>query len=101
MTVVNLVLLALHLIIAAKLENQLIGLGIAVLGTLVAVFAGGLPDLFAHLTPWGYYALVQAADYEGAQLMATAPSYASVAALATVTAVLFGLVTSRFDRQEA
>lgn len=100
-TAVGLVLLAVHILIAAKLENQLIGLGIAMLGTLVATFARGLPDLLAHATPWGYYALAQAAGYEGGQLVAMPPSYPSIAALAVATAILFGLITSRFDRQEA
>jgi hypothetical protein len=99
--VANLVVLALHILLSARIDNQLVGLGIGVLGTIFAVFASGLPSSVAHVTPWGYYALVAAAGYEGEKLVAFTPSYPSVAALGVVAAVLFVIITGRFDRQEA
>lgn len=99
--VVNLVLLALHILLSARVENQLVGLGVGVLGSIVAVFASGLPSWFAHTTPWGHYALVGAADYREGELVALAPSYPSVTALGVVGGTLFLLVTGLFDRQEA
>jgi hypothetical protein len=101
MAAVNLVLLALHIVVAAKVENQLIGMGIGAIGTLIAMFAPGLPAAFAHVTPWGYYALAQAAGYEGTRLVPLPIAYPSIAALTAVTGVLFVLTTHRFDRQEA
>lgn len=101
MLVVNLVLLAFHIVFCAKVDNQLVGLGIGVLGTVAAVFAQGLPDWLAHLSPWGYYALGQAADYQGTEIVALPLSYPSIAALGVLGAVLFVLVTGRYDRQEA
>ncbi|MEU6714920.1 ABC transporter permease [Nonomuraea sp. NPDC046802] len=101
MAVTNLVLLAFHILFAAKIDNQLVGLGVGVLGTLIAVFATGLPAALAHMTPWGYYALAKAADYQGGHLVMLSPSYPSVAALAVLGAALFLLATGRFDRQEA
>lgn len=99
--VVNLVLLGLHILLSARIDNQLVPLGVGVLGTMVAVFATGLPAGLAHVTPWGYYALVTAADYREGALVALTPSYPSIAALGAAGAVLFLLITGLFDRQEA
>lgn len=55
--VVNLAVLALHILLSAKVENQLVALGIGVLGCVIAVFSQGLPAALAHVTPSGYYAL--------------------------------------------
>lgn len=99
--VINLAVLALHILLSAKVENQLVALGVGVFGCVTAVFSQGLPAAIAHVTPWGYYALVKAADYQGDQYVALPLSYASIAVLAVVVGVLFALTTSRFDRQEA
>lgn len=99
--VVSVSLLALHLLLSATIDNQLVCLGIGVVGTVLAVFSSGLPTWCAHVTPWGYYSLAAAADYVGGELTLLSPHYASVAALGVVTAVVFAVVTARFDRQEA
>ena len=101
MLVVNLVVLALHILLSAKIDNQLVALGIGVLGTILAVFSQGLPAAAAHLTPWGYYALARAADYAASGYVAIPLSYPSIAALAVIVGVLFFVITHRFDRQEA
>lgn len=101
MLVVNLAVLALHILISAKIENQLVALGVGVLGCILAVFSQGLPAAAAHVTPWGYYALAQAAGYEGDQIQALPISYPSIAALAVIVGALFAVLTFRFDRQEA
>ncbi|MFC0673845.1 ABC transporter permease [Brachybacterium hainanense] len=99
--VVNLTLLAAHVLLAALVENQLIGLGLAVLGTLLGLFSKNLPEVLAHLTPWGCYALAEAASYRDGELVALPISYPSFVALGVLGGAVFTLVTSRFDRQEA
>lgn len=99
--VTNLVVLALHIVLAARIDNQLVGLGVGVVGTVGAVFATALPATLAHVTPWGYYALATAAGYQDGGLVALTPSYPSIAMLGVVSATLFVLVTGQFDRQEA
>ena len=99
--VVNLVLLAGHILLAARVENQLAGLGVAVVGTLVGLVSSNLPDALAHLTPWSYYALAEAARYVDGVPVALPISYPSFAGLAVVASIAFALITSRFDRQEA
>lgn len=100
MVVVNLVLLALHLLLAARIENQLIGLGIGVLGVFLAASGSGMPPWLAHLTPWGYYALATPLDYRGEVLASIAPWHLSIVALAVIGIAAFLLITRRFDRQE-
>ncbi|SDS04154.1 ABC-2 family transporter protein [Brevibacterium sandarakinum] len=101
MLAVNLVVLAGHILVSAKIDNQLVALGIGILGTILAVFSQGLPAVAAHLTPWGYYALAMAADYRGSGFVALPLPYPSIAALAVVASVVFTIITYRFDHQEA
>jgi len=101
MIVVNLAVLALHVLLSATVENQIVGLGVGVLGCIVAVFSQGLPVAAAHLTPWGYYALAAAAGYRGEAVRALPIAYPSVAVLAVVVGVAFTVLTVRFDHQEA
>src|SRR5690625_546662 len=98
--IVNLVVLALHVMLSALVGNQLVGLGIGVLGTLVALFSAGFPAALAHLTPWGYYSLIRAADYRGKEIVALPLAYPSSAALAVAALVVLAVVTARCDRKE-
>lgn len=98
--VVNLALLALHIVLAARVENQLVGIGIGLLGVVLAMFSTAVPVWLAHLTPWGYYALSTAAGYVDGELAPLTPSYLSVAGLGLVAAVVFALFARSFDRQE-
>ncbi|MFW6597372.1 ABC transporter permease [Propionibacteriaceae bacterium Y2011] len=99
--VVNLVLVALHVIVSARVENQLVGLGVGLLGTILALVTSSLPGWVTHLVPWGYYAVATGAGYVESELVATTPSVLSIAGLAVVAAIAFGVLTHRFDRQEA
>ncbi|TWS18691.1 ABC transporter permease [Tsukamurella asaccharolytica] len=101
MAVVNLAVLAVHVLLAARVENQLVVLGIGVLGCVVAVFSQGLPAVAAHMTPWGYYSLARAAGYEDDVIRSLPIDYSSIAALGLVTTVVFAVVTTRYDRREA
>lgn len=101
MLIVNLVVLALHILLSATVDNQLVALGVGILGCILGVFSQGLPAAAAHLTPWGYYALAMAADYQGDGFVALPLPYPSIAAVAVISAVLFAAITYRFDRQEA
>lgn len=98
--VVNLVVLALHIVLSAKVDNQLVSIGIGLLGLICAMFGSSVPTWLAHLTPWGYYALSAPAGYQEEKLIALMPSYVSIAILGIVGIVLFLLITDRLDRQE-
>lgn len=98
--ITNLAILAVHLVVSTRVDNQLIPLGLGVLGTVVAICASGFPSLLTHVTPWGYYSLASAADYRGEHVVTLAPSYSSIIALGIVGAAAFSLATARSDRQE-
>lgn len=101
LVVINLAVLALQILLSARIENQLVCLGVGVVGIFLATFGSIMPTWVTHLTPWGYYALTTPADYVGEELVYFDLPYLSVLALAVVGAGLFLLVTGRFDRQEA
>lgn len=96
----SLALLALHVVLAARVENQLVGIGLGLLGAVVALISTAVPTWIAHLTPWGYYALSAAAGYVDGQLAGFAPSYLNIGGLSAVAAAIFALFTRSFDRQE-
>jgi hypothetical protein len=100
--VVNLVFFALHLLLSARISNQLVALGVGVLGVFVAVSSTGMPKWLAHFfPPWGYYSLVTPVDSRESGMVSLEPSYLSVVLLGIVGGALFLLVTRVFDRKEA
>ncbi|MFE9243709.1 ABC transporter permease [Nocardiopsis sp. NPDC006938] len=100
--VVNLVLLALHILLSARIPNQLVGLGIGVLGVFVALSSTGMPPWLNHvLLPWGYYALSTPVDTRGGGVVALDPPYMSVVILGVLGGAVFLATTRMFDRQEA
>ncbi|WP_461002677.1 ABC transporter permease [Streptomonospora sediminis] len=100
--VVNLVLLAFHLVLSARIANQLVGLGAGVLGVFVTVSTTGMPGWAAHLLPpWGYYALATPVDARTGGVAALDPPHLSVLVLGIAGGALFLLFTRLFDRQEA
>ncbi|WP_163196327.1 ABC transporter permease [Bifidobacterium platyrrhinorum] len=100
-TTVSLIVLAVQLLIASRVENQLAGIGIGLIGFLLANFAGAFPDWLAYPTLWGAYAKIMPAGYQGESLVWNDTSYAAVGVLAVIAAVMFLWITARFDRMEA
>lgn len=99
--IINLSVLALHIVLSARIENQLVCISIGLCGVFVAVFGEMIPTPIAHLIPWGYYSLTKQADYVGEELTYFDLPVFSVIALAAVGFAVFVGVTARFDRQEA
>lgn len=99
--VINLAVLAFQILLSAKIENQLVCLGVGVVGIFFGTFGPAFPDWLSHLTPWGYYALAMPTDYVGMEFVYLDLPYLSILALAVVGGSLFLFITGRFDRQEA
>lgn len=99
-TLINVVVLAAHVLISAVIENQLVCLGIGVGGLFLAVFGSAFPAWISHLTPWGYYALAKPADYVGTDLVYFDMPVLSIIALTVIGAGAFLAITARFDHQE-
>ncbi|QUX29955.1 ABC transporter permease [Nocardiopsis akebiae] len=98
---VDLAMLCLHVLLAALVENQLVGLALGLLGSFCGVFALLLPPALARVLPWGYYAVVSPLGTGGEGFTAITPGYGWLAAFLLLVAVLFAVVGHRFDRTEA
>lgn len=101
-TVVNLALLAFHLLLAARVANQLVGIGAGVMGVFVVLAATGMPAWLARLVPpWGYYALANPAEVGNDGAAPGEPATLSVLLLGAAACAVFVAATARLDRQEA
>ena len=99
--VINLAVLAFQILLSATVENQLVALGVSIVGIFLALFSVILPSFLTHLTPWSYYALAAPADYVGVDLVYHDLPYLSIAGLAVVGGSLFTLITTRLNTREA
>ena len=96
----DLALCAFHVWLAAVVENQLIGVGVGLIGSFIGVYMLLAPASVARLVPWGYYAVISCARMEGATARYTAPAPGWVAGFLVLSAVLFAVATRRLDRIE-
>lgn len=97
---VDLAFLALHLWLAARIENQLLGTGIGMLGAFLAVFSLLTPPVFSLLLPWGAYAAISRVAQRGGELVFIEPALPRVAGFLLLAAAAFALAVRRFDRLE-
>lgn len=97
---VDLALCAFHVWLAAVVENQLVGVGVGLIGSFIGVYMLLAPPAVARLVPWGYYAVISCARQEGRTALYTIPSLGWVAGFLVLAAVLFAVATRRLDRIE-
>lgn len=97
---VDLAFLALHLWFAAVVENQLISVGIGMLGAFIAVFMLLVPPVYSRFLPWGYYAGISQVTTADNAIVYTTPVYGWIAGFLVLVAVCFAFATRRFDRIE-
>ena len=97
---VDLALCAFHVWLAAVVENQLVGVGVGLIGSFIGVYMLLAPAPVARLVSWGYYAVISCARQEGATARYTAPAPGWVAGFLVLSAVLFAVATRRLDRIE-
>ncbi|WP_019609795.1 ABC transporter permease [Nocardiopsis sp. CNS-639] len=98
---VNLAMLCLHVLLAARVENQLVGLALGLLGSFCGVFTLLMPPALARALPWGYYAVVSPVGMGDDGFVAITPGYGWLAAFLVLVAALFAVASHRFDRTEA
>lgn len=92
--------LALHIWLAAFVENQLISVGVGMLGAFLAVFSLLTPGAISRLIPWGYYAVISHAAQAGGTVGYVTPRYGWIAGFLILAGVAFTLATRRLDRIE-
>lgn len=94
---VDLALAALQVWLAAARGNQLIGLGLGLLGSFIAAFSLLLPPWLARLIPWGYYAVISPVGIVDQQVQAVCPPLGWLVGFCLVVAVAFGVATTRME----
>lgn len=99
MVVTTLALLAAHLWLAARIESQLVGIGIAVLGGFLAMFSMLLPPVVALLTPYGSFAAVLPYTYSSSGIIAISPHYLPWGLWAAALLVGSWALTRRLDQE--
>ncbi|HJE59035.1 MAG TPA: ABC transporter permease [Nocardiopsis listeri] len=97
---VNLALLGLHLWLAARVDNQLVGIGVGLLGAFYAVYALLMPTWVAYVLPWGYYAAISPVAMANERLIESAPLPWAFALFLCAAAALFLGACRRLDRAE-
>ncbi|GMA27704.1 ABC transporter permease [Arenivirga flava] len=97
---VDLAFLGVHLWVSTVVENQLVGVGIGVLGAFLAVFSLLVPGTISRFVPWGYYAVIAHASQESGVLSFVHPPVAWVVGFLLLAAVLLTIATRRLDRLE-
>ncbi|MEV0732915.1 ABC transporter permease [Polymorphospora sp. NPDC050346] len=92
--------LALHIWLASIVENQLVSVGVGMLGAFLAVFTLLMPGVISRIIPWGYYAMISHAGQQGGNVDYITPPYAWIAGFLILVGVVFAVVTRRLDRIE-
>ncbi|MFC4334631.1 ABC transporter permease [Salininema proteolyticum] len=90
----------LYIWLAARVENQLVSVGVGVLGAFLAVFSLLIPPGLSYVIPWGYYAVISHAGQSGGEVTYVNAPYGLVAGFLILVAVLIAWYTRRFDRIE-
>lgn len=100
----NIAMCAFHVWLAAMVDNQLVGVGLGLLGGFLAVFMLLAPRWLAGLVPWGYYAMITNASIvnsaEGYAIRYVDPPLAWIGGFLVLAALAFTLATRRLDRIE-
>lgn len=100
---VDLVFCAFHVWLASIRENQLVGVGVGLVGSFIGIYTMLLPLWVARLVPWGYYAVISCATQyatSAATIRYTTPPLGWVAAFLALAALLFTAATRRLDQIE-
>lgn len=98
---VDLAMLCLHVLLAARVENQLVGMALGLLGSFCGVFSLLMPPALARVLPWGYYAIISPLGMSDDGFVPITPGYGWLAAFLVLVAALFAVAGRRFDRTEA
>jgi hypothetical protein len=98
---VDVALLAAHVWLAATVENQLVGVGVGLLGAFLALFALLVPGVAYWLPPWGGYALIShVAQTGGGEVGYVTPPHPWIGGVLALVGAAFALSTRRRARTE-
>jgi lantibiotic transport system permease protein len=83
--------------LATVFENQLIGLGIGLLGSFIAVYCELLPPELAQLVPWGYFAVISPVGIVDQATIPVTPAYGWLLGFWILVGAAFTAATSRIE----
>lgn len=101
--ILDTVLAVIHVLLSARVENQIVSVGVGLLGAFAAMYLLLAPLEVARLVPWGHYAVIATTRMDEASLSGVAydsPLTGWFLILVALAAVLFFFVTHRMDRIE-
>lgn len=97
---IDVAFLALHIWLATIVENQLVSVGVGMLGAFLAVFTLLIPGIVTRFIPWGYYAVISHARQQNGDVTYITPPYAWIAGFLILAGAVFTLVTRHLDQIE-
>ena len=94
-----------HVLLAARVENQIVTVGVGFLGSFASLFCLLMPPWLCRLVPWGYWALITPAAQDGgaggaASVAYTTPPVVWVMGFLIIATAGLLAVTVRLDRIE-
>nr|WP_281357304.1 ABC transporter permease [Rathayibacter agropyri] len=89
---------ALHIWLAARVENQLVSVGVGMLGAFLAAFSLLIPASVSRVIPWGYYAVISQAGQSGDVVVYIQAPYGWIAGFLILAAAAFSVGVHRLDR---
>lgn len=101
---VNIVVCAFHIWLAAVVDNQIVVVGVGLLGGFISLYMLLAPGWLARLVPWGYYAVITPAkvayDGQGAVFTYIEMPWGWAAGFLALAGLAFAALTRRLDRIE-
>lgn len=94
----NVAFCALHIWLAARVENQLISMGVGILGAFLAVFSLLMPEAVSRVIPWGYYAVISQVGQSDQGVAFIDPPYLWIAMFLFLVALAFASGTRQLNR---
>ncbi|GAA4793106.1 hypothetical protein FRX94_12850 [Corynebacterium canis] len=101
--VVNLWLIAFHIVLSARFESQAIGMGIGVVGAFIACFSYLIPtdSIAVKILPWSYYANATTATFNAEGIAEyVALNWVPTVVFAALGIGAFTLVTAKMNTKE-
>lgn len=96
----TLALLALHVWLAARIDSQLVGVGLGIAGGLLAMLSLLAPPWLASLTPWGYFALLLPYTFTESGVASITPDHLLWSVFIALMTTAFWFLTGRLDAEK-
>lgn len=97
---VNIAFTAAFVALASVVENQLVALAAGLISAFIAMFGLLMPDTWARLNPWGYYAVIMPVGWDGDGFAYVTPGYVETVLFFALVGAAFMAFTHRLNYLE-